>query len=223
MYRTIADSKSVLGLCFLILSGCAATAIQTADVTYQKAGFYSDEIKSGGVAILPVVAGQGVEGYRRPFGESLNERVGTICSGADILVWQETMRQINEAELASEYTSAISTYRETSIIDQSVVKQIGEKTQLRYLLFTTLDPPVSETTVRRSALSGDLRQDESIGVTAFAQVWDTVSGDVVWEARGESTVASNEFAYIDEEGRNPSTHTAGIADELAMKLCASSQ
>ena len=203
----------------VLLSGCSATAFQSADVSYVDETFTYESIQSGGIAILPVVAGQGVEGYRRPFGDAINEYIGEHGYGIDFLAWQETMERINDAGIASAYTSAIATYRETSILDRSLIQEIGRATSLRYLLFAQLDAPTDESVRGRGALASGYYDYQTIGASAFAQVWDAATGDVVWEASGRAGVRElSEFDIIKDEDRDPNTHSRRVANEIVSAL-----
>ncbi len=214
MYRII----SLLVLAVL-LSGCAATAYQRGDVTYHSDGFDSDALRDGGLAILPVVAGQGVEGFRRPFGDAVNSLVDERSQDMDVMTWQETMERINSGDLARTYNNAVVTYRETSIIDRALVRDLGAATGLRYLLFLQLDPPRNESELRGGVLASGLYEYETIGVSAHAQVWDAATGDVVWEGYGEAGVTeTNEYVVIKDSDRDPNTHSGKVAEEIVQRL-----
>ncbi len=196
-----------------IVAGCSAKVQVRNQTSYADAAFSKASIEEYGLAILPVVAGEGVEGYRRPFGQSLNQVGADHLASGSLLTWEAAMEALNDAGLVSEYNAAIAGYQQTSIIDRSLIGQMADATGTRYFLYVTLFPPTSETSVNRSALSGGLRTDRRLGVSAFGQVWDA-EGDVAWEGTGSSEVQSNEFQNIDEEGNDFSIHSNKAARAL---------
>lgn len=205
--------RYTLLLLFAILAGCSAKVQVHNQTSYADAAFSKASIEEHGLAILPVVAGEGVEGYRRPFGQSLNQVGAVHLSSGSLLTWEGAMEAINNAGLVSEYNAAIASYQQTSIIDRTLVGQMSEATGTRYFLYVTLFPPTSDTSVNYSVISGGLRTDQRLGVSAFGQVWDA-EGDVAWEGTGSSEVQSNEFQSIDEAGEDFSIHSNNAARAL---------
>ena len=112
-------------------------------VTYQDPTFDLAKLQLGGVAILPVLAGAGVEGYRRPFGESINAQARGLYGAEHVVHWDAATRAINGAGLSGTYGDAIAIYRETSILPSDILLEIGSAVKSRYLLVVTLNPPTS--------------------------------------------------------------------------------
>jgi hypothetical protein len=188
--------KPILLLLCLALFGCAATIQDLSKVQYVKEGFDANALKAGGLALLPVVAGQGQEGYRRPLADSLDFYVQTKKPNLQFIKWQDAIAKLNDKGLAEKYQAAISTYRTTSIIDKSLVSEIGAALGVRYFLFVSLEEFHQSSKMRYSGLTGKLTEDETAKVNAFAQVWDSQSGDVVWEGIGQAQATSSEFTYL---------------------------
>lgn len=198
---------------------CAATAHQSGEVTYQKEGFSVRSLQSEGLAVLPVVAGEGVEGYRRPFGEAINDEIARYAADNSFSPWQRTMDAINSENLTTAYNDAIVSYRETAIIDRTLVQELGAATGQRYLLFVQLDPPTTETSVQRGVFASGYHELERIGVSAFAQVWDTETGDIVWEGIGKAGISeATEMSTIKAEERDPRIYSRRVAEELIKRL-----
>lgn len=209
---------SMAACVMLTITGCAASMRAGADTQYADDFFDGNALASGGLALLPVTAGQGQEAYRRPFGNALNTTMDSVGRGYGINVtpWDRTMHAINEAGLTSDYNDALRAYRETSIIDARLIQQIGEQTGRRYLLYTILGDFREGATVRRSAISGDLTAYDAAGTEAFAQVWDTQSGDVVWEGRAAARSDASEFRYVSTT--DPAAYSRAIAKVLAEEI-----
>jgi hypothetical protein len=187
---------SLLVLSAIILSGCAATIRDLSKVQYVKEGFVADSLRTGGLALLPVVAGQGQEGYRRPLADSLNFHIQRVRPNVQFIKWQDAITKLNDKGLAEKYQAAISTYRTTSIIDKSLVSEIGSALGVRYFLFVSLEDFRQSSKLGYSGLTGKLREDQTAKVNAFAQIWDSQTGDVVWEGIGHAEASSSEFTYL---------------------------
>jgi hypothetical protein len=197
MQRYRVNSWAVLIVVFA--SGCAASVQTASRVTYVDESFGQQAIADGGLAILPVLAGAGVEGYRRPFGESINAMADSLFGADDVMHWDVAMNAINAADLSGQYGAAIDTYRQTSILPSSTVLEIGKACKSRYLLVITLNPPTHESELKYGFFTG-YHTEETVGVDAYAQVWDAVDGDVVWEGVGAASAKSGEFTYVKETG-----------------------
>lgn len=210
----------VFSLALLVagLTGCAASMQAGADTQYAADFFDGNALARGGLALLPVTAGQGQEAFRRPFGGALNATMDSVGRGYGINVtpWNRTMQAINDADLAGDYNDAIRGYRETAILDARLLTQIGEATGRRYLLYTILGDFEEGATVRRSAISGDLTAYDAQGTSAFAQVWDTQTGDVVWEGKAAARSDAGEFTYIKDD--DPAAYSRAMAEVLADEI-----
>lgn len=199
-------------LCVVLL-GCAANICDKSKVQYVKEGFSSTSLESGGLALLPVVAGQGQEGYRRPFAESLNKAIASLKPNLKFLKWQKTMEILNEQNLTETYQNVISTYRETAIIDKNFLHEIGYALGVRYLLFVSLQEFHKASQTSYNILSG-WSTTKTARVNAFAQIWDCGTGDVVWEGIGLAESKGGELTY--EKEYEEYAHIA--AEGLARKL-----
>lgn len=202
----------------LILSGCAAGIQTQASTSYASDDFSTASLAEGGLAILPVTAGDGLEGFRRPFGDALNTKLDSAGSmrGISVTRWQDAMRMVNDADLTSDYNDAVVSYGTTSIIDARLLNRLGEATGARYLLYVVLGGFDQDSELRVNALTGNLDSFDSEGTAAFAQVWDTDTGDVVWEGAGSSRAQGSELAYV--EPKSPAEYSRFIAAALAEEI-----
>lgn len=203
----------VLGIQVLAV-GCAATPAIQGKSSYVATGFDSGAIEIERLALLPIVAGAGVEGYRRPFGDAINASAGSLLPKASYLPWQETMQKLNEADLVEDYQQAISAYASTSIVPRRLIQSMSEATGTKYFMYVSLNSPMSSTTQKPSVWSGTSTETH-IGVSATGQVWD-VNGDVVWEGIGISEIkaSSDNLQIVSAEERSLDLHSQRAADAL---------
>jgi len=214
-------SLLAMALCILLI-GCAATIRDKSQVQYVKEGFVPASLETGGLALLPVLAEEAQETYRRPFADFLNKSIQSLKPELKFRTWQETMSALNERGLAEKYQRAISTYRETAILDRNLLRKMGDALGVRYLLFVrlgelqrsseTITNPIHSIIFGRTTV-------KTARLNSFAQIWDCSIGDVVLEAQG-AAVTSKISELQKEKGREEYSRVA--AEGLARKLLLSS-
>ena len=167
----------------------------TSNVSYTALSFNQSSLEADGLALLPIVAGSGVEGYRRPFGEAMNKTADSLIT--NFMPWNETLDSLNNHGLVSYYNSAIRSYQDTGIIDRSILQKMHQATDKNYFLFVHLAPPTAERYATYSSFSG-VSVTETKSVSAFGIVWSSKDGDVVWEGYAVAEVTTGEFTYSNE-------------------------
>ena len=180
----------------MVHMGFVTTIFGTSSMQGVKEEFGPDSLKSAGIAILPVFAGKGQEGYRQPFAEALNVAIQTFRPELKFLKSEETMFVLNKRGLAAKYESAIVAYRETAIIDKELLREIGEALGVRYVLFINLEEFHEVSEIRFSGYWGWITC--VTGLNAFAQIWDCPIGDVVWEGLGTTQWMGGKLTYEKE-------------------------
>ncbi|MCK4304244.1 MAG: hypothetical protein KAY24_08385 [Candidatus Eisenbacteria sp.] len=194
-------------------AGCAASIKDQSAVNYVGGDFAPDVLREGGMAMLPVVAGAGQEGYRRPLAECLTGECQLAMGTGRFAGWQETMEILNEEDLSDSYQMMIATYRETAILRKETVSRLGEALSVRFLLFCSLEQFHSQTSTTYSIFTGFNTVRKS-GVTAFCQVWDAETGDVVWEGQAAAKSAGGELTYDKPYEEYARIAAKGLAREL---------
>lgn len=184
----------------VLLSGCAGASYYTSGTTtHNSEEFAADLVRIHRVALLPVIAGEDLEGYKRPFGEALNDALGEYVEPGSFITWEATMDSLNAHGVVEQYQSAITGYRQTGIINRSVLQQMAAATGTRYFLYVHLDPPRSGADIA--------------GVDALGRVWDA-EGDVVWEGVGSSTFTGT----LGRDAAELSALSANASDALVRSM-----
>ena len=104
-----------IGLLFAALlfgNGCATMIVDRSQVSYVGGDVTPQLLRSEGVGMLPVVAGQGQEAYRRPMGDQMTLAVASAMGESTFFDWRQTMEALNAADLSDTYQRLITTYRE---------------------------------------------------------------------------------------------------------------
>lgn len=194
-------------------TSCAVTSEVQENVTYVSSNFSRSMLESDGLSLLPVVAGSGVEGYRRPFGEAMN--VASDSALTNFMRWNDTLDKLNDSELVSDYNNAIQSYQQTGIIDRSFLRKMSEATEKNYFFFVQLLPPEADRNLSYNYFSGGYSRTETKSVTAFGLVWSASDGDVVWEGSATAEVVIGEYSYTQESDMD---RAEKVAKALVLSL-----
>jgi hypothetical protein len=179
----------------VLLVGCTAATIHDNTKTqYMNAVFTSEELTAGGLAMFPVTAGEGQEGYRRPLGDFLSDSLSSAVPGGKVLVWTETMDSLNARDKVHVYQDMVAAYAQTSIIDKQKVKELSEALHVRYGLFCALQKFSSESHTGYSVWTG-WNTIHKAEVAAHCLVIDLRNGDVMQEIIGSATSLGGEYNY----------------------------
>ncbi len=123
----------------LLIFGCGASVQNLSKLQYKKEEFTRQSLVSYGLALLPITAGEGMEGYRRPAGDSLYNAIRTLRKDINVLDAQTSLNKINDAQLADKYAELIRTYAQTAILNKESVKSLSEAIGKRYLMHVRLE------------------------------------------------------------------------------------
>lgn len=175
-------SSIVLISAFLIYTSCVTIKpLDTSCVTYKSSELSIEEMNNFNIAILPVLEGEGFEGFRRLTGEELTKVFRVTLSSDKVLSPIQTLNSINDANLTEEYSDLIEDYNRSAILNKQTLKMLGEALGCRYLIYSKVGH--SEDYVVISTGYGYTRYDIS-EANIYTQVWDTQLGDIVWEGIG---------------------------------------
>ena len=178
-------------------SGCAAKVMDNSQLQYLAPEFTDNSLSEHGLSLLPIVAGHGQEGLRRPLGAKLDSNLTNQLPDDKFIGTIQTLDLINEANLTEAYAQMIDDYAQAAILNKKTLRQIGEAAGIRYLLHVKLLDQSHTETIGPALLSDDIINRQIKNVSIFGQVWDCHLGDVVWEGTGDVAVQTEvEVQYI---------------------------
>lgn len=193
MYRSLS-----LAFLYLIISGCAATLVQTTDTQFVASTFDSNLLDQHGMAMLPVT---GVERVSR----------AVIASTADSMVYfslpsvefidsKQIVKEISANGLSDAYTSFSRGVDEAGFVDPAILSTLYELTGIRYYIRITTDRLAEgkNYAIRKNSWTGknQLKSYDKKSIRVFGQVWDAESGETVWEGTGSARASEGEYTYI---------------------------
>ena len=187
--------RAVLAIVVCVfITGCAARIIDMTRVQYHNEAFTAVELQQGGLALLPITAGQGQEGYRRPLGDYLNQHLSDAVPGGTTMTWQAAMDSINAQDMVTVYEDIIEGYRTTSIINRMKVKELYSALGTRYALYCALQDYTEDSKTSYNLFSG-WNTTKTANVSAQCLVMDLVTGDIVQEVIGQAQSVAGDMQY----------------------------
>lgn len=166
---------------------CVATITSDVGVTYVAPE--APEMRV--LALLPVTAGEGVEGFRRLTADSLFQALTRTHPELEIVPADESLRRLNQAGLVSTYAGLIQDYADTGILDQRGLQQLSDVLGADHLMHVQVG--YGETSEVTMGLVTDYAEQERQRLRVVARIWSPAVGDVVWEASGTAESVSGEL------------------------------
>lgn len=180
----------------LLSSGCATAPPAEARYSWM---FYSsptvtaDTFAGQSVAILPtssILYDPTQEIYRETLAGILYTALSKYPTGPRILSLDVIQSGINKGELWNDFKLMYNEYEVTAVLRKDILSKIGQSVGARYVIIPRLLRFQSETFDRATIIGISFLRTRQSSVDIHAQVWDTTTGEVVWEGASEGTVAS---------------------------------
>jgi hypothetical protein len=194
----------------LLLTACVGPLQQWGEETTfhpKAASFDPAALKQVQVAVLSAMVGFGLEGYAHQASRSLSSALTQTRIPLKSLTVQDTLSRINMEGLTGEYADMVSTYTRTGILDREGLERIGRALYVSYVFQPVLASFTQSMSGRLSILGLRILQTRVTGLRLTLQLWDTRTGEIVWESSGEATLAGEDV----RESRIP-------FDEIARRL-----
>jgi hypothetical protein len=203
-------ARTAVIVCMIVLAGCAGTLTQWGEeTTYtpRAASFDPKNLKQEPVAVLHAVVGFGLEGYGHQVSRSLASALTSTSPPIKGIPVQEALSRLNREGLGGEYAQMVSDYTKSGILNRSTLEKIGRTLNATYIFQPSLASFSQSTSGRFSFFGLRLFQTRITTMRLSVQLWDARTGDIVWEASGEATLATEDV----REMRIP-------FDEIARRL-----
>jgi hypothetical protein len=185
-----------LAAVLLMSAGCASAPPAEARFswTFYSSPTISPETFSGqSVAILPTATIQydpTQEIYRETLAGILYKALIRYSGGPRVLSLDSIQSGINKKELWNDFKLMYGEYHETAVLRIDLLSKIGQAVGARFVIMPRLLRFQSETFDRATIVGIAFLRTRQSSVDIHAQIWDTVTGEVVWEGASEGTIAS---------------------------------
>jgi TolB-like protein len=180
----------------LTFIGCASGPPKESQYSWE---FYSapkvtpETFKDQSVAILPTVSIEYdpvQEVYRETLSGLLYNALMKYPGGPKIVPLDAVQSVINRNDLWRDVMLMYSEYTDSSVLRKDILSKLGQALAARYVLLPKLLRFQSETFDRATIIGIAFLRTRQSSVDIHAQLWDTETGEVLWEGASEGTVAS---------------------------------
>lgn len=186
-------SKILTGIAlFTGLVACAGPLSQSsfeAEELQRATHFVHQNLTDLKIGVLPAT---GANGYRRVLADSFSKALRQIRPEVLQLPPQEVLSTLNRVDLSDEYTNMLKDYETSGILRKASLNRIGKGLGVQYLIHLSLLQYVQNASTRVSVLGIRFIQTRSSTLRVFAQIWDTASGEIVWEGSSSVTLAGED-------------------------------
>jgi hypothetical protein len=177
----------------LLVGGCAGPLKQ---FTYQASElsrtgeFTRDDLFSEKIGVLTAT---GVENYRLVIGSSLAAALRELDPNVSLVTSDQTANLINRANLSQDYTRMLKEHKISGILEMQILHRMREVLGVRYLILPHLIEYEQDTSTRISVFGVRFMQTRSSTLRVMAQIWNSQSGEMVWEGSAEVTLAGEDI------------------------------
>jgi hypothetical protein len=159
------------------------------------------------VATLGVVTPAALQGFSPSLALALTTALSEASPPIRGIPTYETVNRLNEKGLASDYTEMISDFTRSGILDRERLQRIGSALDSKYVLQPGLAEFSQALTDRFEVVGWKLLKTRITSLRLWLRLWDTQTGQMLWESAGETTVAT---ALLRQESAVPLTEIARI-------------
>lgn len=179
----------------LLMTACVGPLKQWGDETSlvsKVPSFEPSVLTREQAAVLNAVVGFGLEGYSQQVSRSLSDIVARNQLPIKTISAQETLSRLNREGLATEYAAMVSEYVRSGILNRAVLEKMGKALNVAYVFQPSMAAFSQSMSSRFSLFGLRLFQTRISMLRLSVQLWDTRSGEIVWEASGEATLANED-------------------------------
>ena len=174
----------LLLLIAFILSSCGVTTsiVDTSCQKYKSNSFSKAMITQKGIGILPVLGADDRPGLTQLTTEALNRNMKVASGNTPVKATTEVLSKMYENNLSQEYNAALIKYATTDSLSKNMLEQLGQSLSVNYILTSRLWKDEEYENLNKK-----IPNKEKIPIDEMflqSQVWDTKTGQVVWEGMG---------------------------------------
>jgi hypothetical protein len=193
--RGAKHASEILALSVIFLAGCTPLYIWDTHITSTGApkSVAIVDLTREPVATLSAITPAGLQGFSPFLSRALTAAVSEASPSIRVVPTHETVNLINGQGLSSEYGELISGFVRSGILERERLQRLGLAVASRYVLLPGL-ADFNQSLVDRFELAGlKVVRNRVITLRLWLQLWDTHTGQIVWESTGEVNVASELF------------------------------
>jgi len=196
----ISRFRSAAGLVLLILlmAGCATSpdntwTVRTSSTLLPRSSNLDlVNIEQEAVGLLTPLAPPALRGNEVALSRYLDDIIKKIFPTWRVIGEQQTINLINRYGLAGEYARLRESGEQSHILDRELLQKIGKSIEARYVFQPRLAYFLQTMTDRLKLPPFDilLVQTRSAHMRLSLQLWDTMSGELIWASAAETALQS---------------------------------
>ena len=189
-------SGAGLVLLILLIAGCASSPdrLWTVRTSSTPLPLSSDlaSLKQEAVGLLTPFAPPALRGNEVALSRYLDDIIKKIFPTWKVIGEQQTINLINRYGMAGEYARLRESGEQSHILDRELLQKIGKSIEVRYVFQPRLAYFLQTMTDRLSLPPLDLliAQTRSGHMRLSLQLWDTMSGELIWASAAETALQS---------------------------------
>jgi hypothetical protein len=189
--RRTRASELIFALSVIFLAGCSPVFIWDTHVT---ATPRSESLRLGDltrepIAMLGPMTPAGLQGFSPFLSRALLAAISEMSPSIQGIPAHETVNMINGRGLSPEYGELISGFVRSGILERERLQRLGLAVGSRYVLLPGL-ADFNQILIDRFEFAGlKIVRNRVITLRLWLQLWDTHTGQIVWESTGEVNVA----------------------------------
>lgn len=152
-----------------------------------------DTFKGQSVALLPAAGIEyepTQEVYRETLAGLLYGALSKDHNGPTIVPIDAVQSVINRQALWGDVTLMYSEYRDSAVLRKDILSRLGQALNARYVLLPKLLHFQQEVFDRATIVGIAFLRTRQSTVDIHAQIWDTATGEVIWQGVGEGSEAT---------------------------------
>lgn len=172
----------------LVLAGCESTQIYPSQQEHQ-ISLRPGDLEAFGIAFITPSTVTGQEQEKQAVAFIFADVIKRERQSLRVVTLAETLGAINKARMADAYKRMYDDYRDTGLLSQDVLKQIGAATGARYLVQLKLQGFGQGAKERFGTLGLRIVDTQYAHVRLFFQIWDSSDGSIAWEGMQEMRIS----------------------------------
>jgi hypothetical protein len=185
-------SGAILALWTALFAGCVPVYLWETHTTStpRPQAFDVAVLTREPVATLGPLTPAGLQGFNPFLSRGLVAAISEVSPPIRGIPIHETVNVVNGQGLAAEYADLISGFVRSGILERERLQRIGSALGSRYVLLPGL-ADFNQVVIDKFEIAGiKMVRNRVITLRLWLQLWDTQTGEIVWESAGEATVAS---------------------------------
>ena len=186
------SAGAVLVVALSLLAGC--TPLYSSDTNIAGTPKPQSFDVAERVAALDIIAPVSLQGLAPLLGNALSTALEEADPPIRATSFRETGNRLNEQGLAGDYANLVSGFAQSGILESERLGRIGAALGSRYVLLPGLAEFDENVIDRFEALGLKVVRNRVITLRVWLELWDTKTGQNLWESSGEVTVVTTVLA-----------------------------